>query len=158
MLRNKLKEQKGLTLIELLAVIVILGIIAAIAVPSILGLINNSKLDAHVANGQQMLNAAKMAVASEADLQTGDDWISLEGLIDKNYLDRFNSPKAAYKYGADGANILTAEPTSGSYVYIKNGKVLKVHLVTTDAKGITVTGTDENPVTSEGFTRKIVTD
>ncbi len=30
-----LKNQKGLTLVELLAVIVILGIIAAIAVPSI---------------------------------------------------------------------------------------------------------------------------
>ena len=33
-----LKNEKGLTLIELLAVIVILGIIAAIAVPSIGGI------------------------------------------------------------------------------------------------------------------------
>ncbi|CAH1196629.1 hypothetical protein PAECIP111891_00914 [Paenibacillus allorhizoplanae] len=41
-----LKNQKGLTLVELLAVIVILGVVAAIAVPAIGGIINNSKVNA----------------------------------------------------------------------------------------------------------------
>ncbi|SDN82955.1 prepilin-type N-terminal cleavage/methylation domain-containing protein [Paenibacillus sp. yr247] len=41
-----LKNQKGLTLVELLAVIVILGVIAAIAVPAIGGVISNSKKNA----------------------------------------------------------------------------------------------------------------
>ncbi|TMV52641.1 prepilin-type N-terminal cleavage/methylation domain-containing protein [Paenibacillus mesophilus] len=41
-----LKNQKGLTLVELLAVIVILGIIAAIAIPSIGGIVENSKRNA----------------------------------------------------------------------------------------------------------------
>jgi type IV pilus assembly protein PilA len=40
------KNQKGLTLIELLAVIVILGVIAAIAVPAIGSTITNSKTKA----------------------------------------------------------------------------------------------------------------
>ena len=38
-LQKRLNNEKGLTLVELLAVIVILGIIAAIAVPSIGGII-----------------------------------------------------------------------------------------------------------------------
>jgi type IV pilus assembly protein PilA len=38
-----LKNRKGVTLVELLAVIVIMGIIAAIAVPAIGGLIDNSR-------------------------------------------------------------------------------------------------------------------
>ena len=42
-LQKRLNNEKGLTLVELLAVIVILGIIAAIAVPSIGGIIQNSR-------------------------------------------------------------------------------------------------------------------
>ena len=45
--RRLFKNQKGFTLVELLAVIVILGIIAAIAIPSIGGIIDKSKEDAH---------------------------------------------------------------------------------------------------------------
>jgi type IV pilus assembly protein PilA len=41
-----LKNQKGLTLVELLAVIVILGVVAAIAVPAIGGIISSSKSNA----------------------------------------------------------------------------------------------------------------
>ena len=41
-----LKNRKGVTLVELLAVIVIMGIIAAIAVPAIGSLIENSKKNA----------------------------------------------------------------------------------------------------------------
>jgi type IV pilus assembly protein PilA len=41
MLKRIIKNERGLTLIELLAVVVILGIISAIAVPSIGGLIEN---------------------------------------------------------------------------------------------------------------------
>ena len=44
------KNQKGLTLIELLAVIVVLGIIAAIAVPSVSSIIRQSKLNADLSS------------------------------------------------------------------------------------------------------------
>ncbi|OIJ10571.1 hypothetical protein BKP37_18750 [Anaerobacillus alkalilacustris] len=59
-MRKMLKNQKGLTLIELLAVIVILGIIAAIAVPSIGNIISKTEEKAKVAEAIQIINAAKL--------------------------------------------------------------------------------------------------
>ena len=63
-LRRLFKNQKGFTLVELLAVIVILGIIAAIAIPSIGNIIDNSKEDAHEANAEMVVSAARLGVAS----------------------------------------------------------------------------------------------
>lgn len=67
---RRLKNQKGLTLVELLAVIVILGIIAGIAVPSIGKIIDNSKRDAAIANALQVINATNLAIASGIDSST----------------------------------------------------------------------------------------
>jgi len=59
-IQNRLNNEKGLTLVELLAVIVILGVIAAIAVPSIGNIVTNSKVNALKADGQNVLTAANM--------------------------------------------------------------------------------------------------
>lgn len=67
-----LKNQKGLTLIELLAVIVILAIVAAIAVPSIGNIINNSKDKAILADASVILSGAKLAML-DGSCKTGAD-------------------------------------------------------------------------------------
>ena len=59
-LQKRLKNEKGLTLVELLAVIVILGIIAAIAIPSIGNIIKNSRVNAVKADAQNVLAAANL--------------------------------------------------------------------------------------------------
>lgn len=64
LIKQRIKNEKGLTLIELLAVIVILGIIAAIAIPSIGSIIQKSKEDAVKADAITILNAAKNYVAA----------------------------------------------------------------------------------------------
>lgn len=58
-----LRNEKGLTLIELLAVIVILGIIAAIAIPMIGNVVQDSRDKADVNEALNIISAAKQAYA-----------------------------------------------------------------------------------------------
>ncbi|MGX1192721.1 type IV pilin protein [Metabacillus sp. SLBN-84] len=70
MFKKMLKNERGLTLIELLAVVVILGIIAAIAVPAIGNVISKSKEDAIHAEAVQVLDAAKLFVSTNNPTDT----------------------------------------------------------------------------------------
>jgi len=56
------KAQKGFTLIELLIVIAILGILAAVAIPALLGALNNGK----IAAANQEISTVKTAAEAYA--------------------------------------------------------------------------------------------
>ncbi|MGH2318262.1 prepilin-type N-terminal cleavage/methylation domain-containing protein [Planococcus sp. SE5232] len=62
-LQKKLNNEKGMTLIELLAVIVIIAIIAAIAIPAIGNVIENSKYSAAKSDALNTLSAANIYFA-----------------------------------------------------------------------------------------------
>ena len=85
---KQLKDERGLTLVELLVVVVILGIIAAIAVVAIGGIIENSKKDAMVADAKQMVSAAKLHTASNPDA-TSLNFLADEG---KSYISSLKDP------------------------------------------------------------------
>jgi type IV pilus assembly protein PilA len=78
------KNKKGLTLIELLAVIVILGVIAAIAVPSVGGIISNSKTDADAQTVELVESAAMLYLVQEDPGSSGSVATSL--LVSSGYL------------------------------------------------------------------------
>jgi len=80
-----LKDEKGMTLIELLATVVILAIIAAIGVTAIGRVIQNTREDAAIANVQQAMNGAKLYQGTEGD-KKGDSF-SLKEVIDGGYLE-----------------------------------------------------------------------
>ncbi|RAZ68577.1 prepilin-type N-terminal cleavage/methylation domain-containing protein [Planococcus maitriensis] len=82
-LQKKLKDQKGMTLIELLAVIVIIAIIAAIAIPAIGNIIENSRYSAVKSDATNVLSAANIYFTENSD----DDKVTVEKLIDDGFLE-----------------------------------------------------------------------
>ena len=70
-IQNKLKDQKGLTLIELLAVIVILAIIAAIAIPAIGNVIENSRVGTAKSDYINAIAAAELYLLDNPNGGTG---------------------------------------------------------------------------------------
>lgn len=113
-LQKRLKNEKGLTLVELLAVIVILGIIAAIAVPSIGNIITNSKVNALKADGQNVIAAANLYFV-ENDKATK---VSSGTLLTEGYLDSAGGfvrtgAVEAEVVKADGGNKITGTAVDG---------------------------------------------
>ena len=70
-LRNIMSSKKGFTLIELLVVIGILAVLAAIAIPSVAGLIDRANVSADKTNANEMTNALER-FTSEYELYMQD--------------------------------------------------------------------------------------
>ena len=62
-------NNKGFTLVELLAAMVILAAIMVIAVPNIMGILNNSKADAYVEDAKKLLSLAEYKIRANPDLR-----------------------------------------------------------------------------------------
>ena len=95
-LKNFKKDQRGLTLVELLAVVVILAIVAAIAFILIGNVIENSRKDAHVSNAQQLISAAKLWEASGNQIGSG---VNIKTLQEAGHLGTITDPWTKQGYG-----------------------------------------------------------
>ncbi len=111
--KKQMKNEKGLTLIELLAVVVILGIIAAIAVPSIGNIIENSRYNAVKADGINVINAAQLYYTDNPSATT----VTVATLKTDSYLDTAGKIPDAATVSASLPRALTATVNNavGSY-------------------------------------------
>lgn len=86
--KKLLKNQKGLTLIELLAVIVILAIVAAIAIPAIGNIIENSRIKGMKADIANVISAANIYKTENSQVppKVSDlgDFLQTPGTISKD--------------------------------------------------------------------------
>ena len=78
------KKEKGFTLVELLAVIVILAVILIIAVPQILNTIDESR------NGA-LMSSAKLIAASAETIKVSNDTLGIEEEITCDTISELNS-------------------------------------------------------------------
>ncbi|MFC4620160.1 type II secretion system protein [Camelliibacillus cellulosilyticus] len=115
MLKRIAKNERGLTLVELLAVIVILGIIAAIAVPAIGGLINKTDNKATVSEAIQIINGAKLYVAAE-----GVDAVPQSGLTSKELAEYVDNVKD------EGYTVIVTRSGNKVSYSIKDHKACKI--------------------------------
>ena len=88
-MRNKLKKiwnkEDGFTLVELLGVIVILGLIVALAIPAIGNVVSKARVDTAAAQKELVIDAAQMYVIDGNELKQNK--ITSTELIAAGYLE-----------------------------------------------------------------------
>ncbi|EGA89097.1 hypothetical protein GPDM_11515 [Planococcus donghaensis MPA1U2] len=115
-LQQKLNNEKGMTLIELLAVIVIIAIIAAIAIPAIGNIIDNSRNGAVRADFQQAIAAASLYKTETGSLPAGTDNADTLNLIG-DYLDDAGSLTGVAFTETSGSIEVAGSATSNGKTY-----------------------------------------
>lgn len=157
-IRKQMKNEKGLTLIELLAVIVILAVIAAIAIPAIGNIITNSKYNAVKSDAINIINAAQLYYLDNPDGEAASgsageatkDKITVEGLKKAKYLDNaghFGKNPGAASVSNETPNAIS---TTGDGILFATGKTVKFNNATIEdinndpTKGSSIDG--EHPI------------
>ena len=116
--------KKGFTLVELLAVLVILGIILTITYYSVNSLLNNSEDSLSDTQEAAIIEAAKIYYLEEGmDLESGLNkvCVSVSYLINKGYIDRSEIKDPSSKNPINGYVIIENDNDKYTYKLEKSG-------------------------------------
>ena len=115
-----IKNNKGVTLVELLIVIVVMGIIAAFAIPAVGQIITNTQKDASLADALAVENAAKLYCSQTTCTSTQQlTWTQISGYVegvDATYYDMVNT-------GHGTAGVVAVKSSGDWQVYLEKDGV-----------------------------------
>lgn len=100
-------KMKGFTLVELLAVIIILAIVALVTTPAILNVINNSRMEGAKDKAWGTIDAVKLAFTQS---QTLDNDVTLDSDVTVD----FSKAVSEQKVGTRAITMSGERPTSGT--------------------------------------------
>lgn len=118
-------NKKGITLVELLSVLVLISIIAVIAIPLITGLLKDSKSDADKINKANIKEAAELYIADNVGSTIDFDinpttTVTLRQLLDGGYISGdLKDQISGSNYNLDTSTV-TISKENNSYNYTLN--------------------------------------
>lgn len=118
-------NNKGVTIVELLIVIVVMGIIASIGTVSVNGVVTNIRQKGFVASAEVIRNAGKRAYSEEQGIWV-DDKISLRELITYEYIEPLKSDPWGGAYDLDASYVIAIpvvaenQHQSSPYMFLTN--------------------------------------
>lgn len=119
-----MQNKKAFTLVEILAVIIIIGVLSLLIVPVAIGIIEDSKNKAYDMQLKNIENAARGYIAekstaiSELENTGGTYTITLGFLIEEGYIDEpITNPKTNLNFNYDTTTILVTKRANGTYKY-----------------------------------------
>ena len=119
-MKKRIKNEKGLTLIELLAVIVILAIVAAIAIPAIGNIIDNSRIKAAKSDVVNIISAANIYFTDNPDKASVTN-TELKGFVDAEGILKGESYTITKGTTTTGANPTTTTTSLSATKAVKIG-------------------------------------
>jgi type IV pilus assembly protein PilA len=98
-----MKNNKGFTLVELLAMLIVLGILIGISVPNITGILNQQKETAFIDEASKLVSTAQMMMSTKREIKKPKNGNCL--VFSMSYLDKAGELKKS----ADGGEYLREE-------------------------------------------------
>ena len=113
---KKLINKKGFTLVELLATVVILGIIMVVAIPNVIGILDKNRATTYVEDAKKLVARAEYALRSgkTSKLPSGQCAIFNLAFLDNN---EFENGPYGHSYDKKKSFVIAAKNSSGEINY-----------------------------------------